>query len=88
MSSKLSGVSNDVAKILEAVKDLTKRTDYHAGTAIHRVSFLFGYSGTSLIKRHPSLGPYSRIMPRAVWWVKELAKRTNYHAGTPIHRPS
>jgi len=34
VSTKLSGVSNDVAKILEAVKDLSKRTDYHAGKLV------------------------------------------------------
>jgi hypothetical protein len=24
--------------------------------------------GTSLMKNNPSLGPYSRLMPRALWW--------------------
>ena len=29
---------------------------------------VFEYRGTSLIrKRHP-VGPYSRVMPRALWW--------------------
>ena len=26
------------------------------------------YRGTSLIRNYPSLGPYSRLMPRALWW--------------------
>ena len=26
------------------------------------------YRGTSLIRNHPPLGPYSRPMPRALWW--------------------
>ena len=26
------------------------------------------YRGTSLIKNNLSLGPYSRLMPRALWW--------------------
>ena len=26
------------------------------------------YRGTSLIRNHFPLGPYSRIMPRALWW--------------------
>ena len=26
------------------------------------------YRGTSLIRKHPFLGPYSRAMPRALWW--------------------
>ena len=26
------------------------------------------YWGTSLIRNNPSLGPYRRLMPRALWW--------------------
>ena len=26
------------------------------------------YRGTSLIRNNPSLGPYSGLMPRALWW--------------------
>ena len=26
------------------------------------------YRGTSLIRNSPPLGPYSRYMPRALWW--------------------
>jgi len=26
------------------------------------------YRGTSLIRNNPSLGPYRRLMPRALWW--------------------
>ena len=26
------------------------------------------YRGTSLMRMHPLLGPYSRAMPRALWW--------------------
>ena len=26
------------------------------------------YRGTSFMKHNPSLGPYSRLMPRALWW--------------------
>ena len=26
------------------------------------------YRGTSLIRNRPPLGPYSRTMPRALWW--------------------
>ena len=29
------------------------------------------YRGTSLIINNPSLGPYSRLMPRALWWSLE-----------------
>ena len=28
-----------------------------------------GYRGTSLIRKHLFLGPYSRAMPRALWWL-------------------
>ena len=27
-----------------------------------------GYRGTSLTRNRPTLGPYSRPMPRALWW--------------------
>ena len=26
------------------------------------------YRGTSLVRNNPSLGPYSRIVSRALWW--------------------
>ena len=26
------------------------------------------YRGTSLIRKRPPVGPYSRAMPRALWW--------------------
>jgi len=26
------------------------------------------YRGTSLMGNNPSLGPYSRLIPRALWW--------------------
>jgi len=26
------------------------------------------YRGTSLIRKTPLLGPYSRTMPRVLWW--------------------
>ena len=26
------------------------------------------YRGTSLIRKNLTLGPYSRLMPRALWW--------------------
>ena len=26
------------------------------------------YRGTSPIRKHPPLGPFSRPMPRALWW--------------------
>ena len=28
------------------------------------------YRGTSLIRNRPRLGPYSRTMPKALWWSK------------------
>ena len=27
-----------------------------------------GFRGTSLIRNYPSLGPYSKLMYRALWW--------------------
>ena len=27
-----------------------------------------GHRGTSLMRNNPSLGPYDRLMPRALWW--------------------
>ena len=27
-----------------------------------------GYRGTSLIRNRPLLGPYSRTIPRVIWW--------------------
>ena len=27
-----------------------------------------GYRGTSLIRNTPRLGPYSRTIPRVIWW--------------------
>jgi len=29
---------------------------------------LYMYRGISLIRNNPSLGPYSMLMPRALWW--------------------
>ena len=31
-----------------------------------------GYRGTSLIRNRVPLGPYSRTMPRALWWPYEV----------------
>ena len=31
-------------------------------------AYILSYRGTSLIRNSPSLGPYSRTMPRALWW--------------------
>ena len=30
--------------------------------------FKIGYRGTALIRNRPSLGPYKRPRPRALWW--------------------
>ena len=30
--------------------------------------FTTTYRGTSLIRNSPFVGPYSRTMPRALWW--------------------
>jgi len=27
-----------------------------------------GYRGTSLIRNTPPLGPYSKTLPRVIWW--------------------
>ena len=32
----------------------------------HRMEM--AYRGTSLMRKHLPLGPYSRTMPRALWW--------------------
>ena len=37
------------------------------------------YRGTSLIRNNPLLGPYSRLMPRALWW-----GGGSYERGTPV----
>ena len=55
---------------------------------IHTVSFLShtkpgGYRGTSLISDCPSPGPYSRPMPRPLWWSLE-GGAVSYERGTPV----
>ena len=32
------------------------------------VQLLNEYRGTSLLRNTPLLGPYSRTMPRVIWW--------------------
>ena len=41
------------------------------------------YRGTLLIRNNPSLGPYSRLMPRALWW-SCLFSSSSYERGTPV----
>ena len=38
--------------------------------------------GTSLMRNTPSLGPYSGLMPRALWWPKRGV--VSYERGTPV----
>ena len=40
------------------------------------------YRGTSLIKNCPLLGPYSRPVPRALWW-SWGGVAISYESGTP-----
>ena len=39
-----------------------------AGGFCAAATFQEGYRGTSHIRNNPPLGPYSRLMPRALWW--------------------
>ena len=44
---------------------------WDAKTGAEVISFVGGrsvYRGTSLIRNNADLGPYSRAMPRALWW--------------------
>ena len=38
------------------------------GESASRVRRAVTYRGTSLIRNNALLGPYSRTMPRALWW--------------------
>ena len=42
-----------------------------------------GYRGTSLIRNSAPVGPYSRTMPRALWWFQGGAG-SSYKRGTPV----
>jgi len=35
---------------------------------VHHAVGAYMYRGTSLIRNCPPIGPYSRTMPRALWW--------------------
>ena len=48
-----------------------------------RVGGVGWYRGTSLIRKHPTLGPYSRPMPRALWWALG-GGAVSYERGTPV----
>ena len=39
--------------------------------SLRRAKRVMVYRGTSLIRKRLSLGPYSRPMPRALWWSEE-----------------
>ena len=56
------------------------------GDAVERmkVSFL-PYRGTSLTRNSTLVGPYSRPMPRALWWSKGGGV-VFYERGTPVVR--
>ena len=48
-----------------------RRTEGGIGPLLSFVSpamSLRGYSGTSLVRNRAPLGPYSRTVPRAIWW--------------------
>ena len=48
-----------------------------AGEGLHHA-----YKGTSLVRNCFPLRPYSRPMPRALWWSGQL--EVSYQRGTPV----
>ena len=56
------------------------------GSQIHLVkeADLPLYRSTSLIRNTPLLGPYSRTMPRVLWW-SEGGGAVSHERGTPVH---
>ena len=51
--------------------------------AAHEVATEHNYKGISLIKDSLPLGPYSRIMPRVLWW-SSGGGALSYERGTPV----
>jgi len=47
--------------------DLTRRAD-STDVGSHFMDRARGYRGTSLIRNRHPVGPYSRTMPRLLWW--------------------
>jgi len=41
------------------------------------------YRGTSLIRNTPLLGPYSRTIPRVLWWCQG-GEAVSYERGAPV----
>jgi len=48
---------------------------------------VLGHRGTSLTRNSASLGPYSRTMPRSIWW-SEGEGAVSSERGTPVPCPS
>ena len=44
------------------------------------------YRGTTLIRNPPLLGPYSRTIPRVLWWSLGMAA-VSHERGSPVARP-
>ena len=55
-------------------------------SSVLRTLICRGYRGTSLMTINPSLAPYSRLMPRALWWFvgKGVGGRTSE---VPLYSP-
>ena len=52
-------------------------------SSVLRTLICRGYRGTSLMTINPSLAPYSRLMPRALWWFGG-GGGVSYERGTPV----
>ena len=46
----------------------TTVTTFECPSHLFRGSGVGLYRGTSLIRNNPTLGPYSRTIPRVLWW--------------------
>jgi hypothetical protein len=50
----------------------------------HKVVHRFGYRGTSHIRNHHTVAPYSRTMPRLLWRSQGGRRAFFYERGTPV----
>jgi len=58
---------------------------YSQDSPVHLLAALCvarAYRGTSLIRNNPSLGPYIRLVPRALWWC--WGGGGSYERGSPV----
>ena len=56
----------------------------HSAPVPHLQTSTCEYRGTSLIRNAPPSGPYSRTIPRVLWWSQRGGGTASYERGTPV----